>query len=778
MNERRLGKYVVFVFFVSTLTCAFSSRAFAGSDSNDNGYMGMSLEQLMEVKISSATLTQTSTRLVPAAVTTITAEDIRTSGARSLFELLDIYVPNLIWLRQHYEGDIMGLRGIIGDRNDKYLLLVNGRNMNEKTHAGAVTEQDLVMLSDIHHIDVVRGPGSAMYGPGAVSMVINIVTFNSNTFQGTEVVTRTGAIEDFDSLEVKHGYKFKSGDGGIFVYAGVGKYNGASKYDAPQIFSHTFSTHTEYNWWPPAWGFNPFTAPAGEGPGDGIQAGKPVTNAMVTRDGAAAHDEPPLKFHIELTKDNWDFWVRYTKGGKELNFATESLARAPWGYGDWIFRTIDFGANTSYPKPWKFSYYDYEQLTGYIGHKQEISKTVDVDMAFSYSTTDFSRFLDNALFDATREDQYYGKLLMNWQPNQRHKFAIGAEITHMELGLKPLDGSVGEPVSSQLNPMPRWGTNLYSVLGEWQWNINDKWTTFVGARIDKHTFTDYMFSPRAAVVFTPNAKDTFKLMWSQSVRANFEENMKKRFDEGGGTSSPEKLDSIEFRYERQHNKNLDLAASIFVHYSLQAIAWNGSQSSISGTQREYGAELEATYHTEKTRLSISHGYTKLYGYYLAPGQTTTITAKPYGYGDDLTNWSNHITKVTFERKIDKKLTFDASLRIYWGFPGMKDYDKYNPYATPDGSSTGFYRGDPAFGSYGPFPVIEDGWEKTYRGSYFLNLGLKYNPTKNLTIGLNAYNVLGVLNRDFNKRNFVSTGYASGDYRSVAPAVAVTVAYVF
>ena len=61
----------------------------------------MSIEQLMEVEVvSTATLTESKPRIVPAAVTTITEEEIQASGARSLFELLDIYVPNLQWWRR------------------------------------------------------------------------------------------------------------------------------------------------------------------------------------------------------------------------------------------------------------------------------------------------------------------------------------------------------------------------------------------------------------------------------------------------------------------------------------------------------------------------------------------------------------------------------------------------------------------------------------------------------------------------------------------------------
>ena len=78
----------------------------------------MSIEELMEINIeSTATLTKTKTRLIPASVTTITEEEITASGARSLYELLDIYVPNLQWIRHHWEADHMGLRGMTGMTN-------------------------------------------------------------------------------------------------------------------------------------------------------------------------------------------------------------------------------------------------------------------------------------------------------------------------------------------------------------------------------------------------------------------------------------------------------------------------------------------------------------------------------------------------------------------------------------------------------------------------------------------------------------------------------------
>jgi iron complex outermembrane receptor protein len=774
---------LLFMLILSLIFVPNTGLSAKQQDANTQGdIFEIPLEELMEVEIvSTATLTQTKPRLTPAAVTTITAEQIRSSGARSLYELLDIYVPNLQWSRQHWENDQLGLRGIISDRNDKFLLLVNGRNMNDRTHAGVLTELDQMLLTEIHHIDVVRGPGSALYGPGAVSMVINIITYNSDTFQGTEVTTRLGAIEEFYTTEIKHGRKFDSNDGGFFIYTGFGKYVGASKYAAPQIYPLTF----------PSTGGNP---PSGLVPGDGYKAGEPFTDTLQGRDGADGTGALPLKLYAQLKKGNWDIWGRFERGGKQFQWSTDSIARTPFGFGDNVW--FDRWRYTGYNHVRRPNFYEYMQTTVYIGYKQEITENLDIDYAASYQSTTNVQERESRYGQNYREDNYYAKILFKWQPTEQHKIAFGFEYLLNDLGLlgwnglgykaPKFGGSFMGNRTPFMNPnvqsqtggwttlMPTWKTEMYSFFGEWQWTISDKWTLFLGGRMDRHTFTDTMFSPRAALILTPNERDTYKLMWSRSLRANFEEFMKREDQLKSGKSAPEKLDSIEFRYERQHNKNLDLAASAYVHYNLQALGWSQADQSyaIAATQRTIGFELEASYHTDKTRLTVAHGYTKLYGFYLEPDQramfpaapTQSITAEPYSRGQDLANWSNHNTKLVYQRKLDDKWTFDASMRIYWGFPGKKDFDRYYPYA----STTAATRGD---------ALIEDGWQRAYRGSYFLDLGLQYKPTKNLVIGVTGYNLLGIFNKDFNKRNYVET-IGIGDFRCQAPAVGVSLTYKF
>ncbi len=235
--------------------------------------------------------------------------------------------------------------------------------------------------------------------------------------------------------------------------------------------------------------------------------------------------------------------------------------------------------------------------------------------------------------------------------------------------------------------------------------------------------------------------------------------MEKQDLAGGGYSRPETLSTAEFRYERQQSRNLDFAASLFWHYDFDLISWGtdgGGSTAHVGTQKDYGIELEASYHTDRTRLTLSHGYTKLYDFDLAPGMWTFISAKAFGYGSDLTSWSNHITKLTLQHKLDDQWTFDSSLRVYWGFPGLEDYATYRAPTSTSAASV-----DP---NYAPL----------YAGNYYLNAGLQYKPSKNLTVGLMGYYLLGIIDEDLNKRN---DGAGCG-YRDHAPSLSLWASYKF
>jgi opacity protein-like surface antigen len=107
-------------------------------------------------------------------------------------------------------------------------------------------------------------------------------------------------------------------------------------------------------------------------------------------------------------------------------------------------------------------------------------------------------------------------------------------------------------------------------------------------------------------------------------------------------------------------------------------------------------------------------------------------------------------------------------------PGLKDFENYYPYLYPDAERTDltYPGGDPI----SDHPWVDSDWKKSSRGNYYLNLGLQYKPGNDLTIGITGYNLLGIFNKDLNKRNYIAD--SSGDFRSHAAAVGVWLEYKF
>jgi outer membrane cobalamin receptor len=147
----------------------------------------MSITELMDVEIDvPATITEQNPQKSPASVTVISAEDIARTPARNLMDLLEIYVPGAFYMN-HSVGPLPGIRGILVDRPYKFLVNVNGINVNIKAHYGARLELLNWDLNDIEKIEIVRGPGSVTYGPGAIGGVINIYTKTAREAPGIAV---------------------------------------------------------------------------------------------------------------------------------------------------------------------------------------------------------------------------------------------------------------------------------------------------------------------------------------------------------------------------------------------------------------------------------------------------------------------------------------------------------------------------------------------------------------------------------------------------------------
>ncbi len=154
----------------------------------------MTLEELGNIRVTSASVKPSRLADAPASVFVITAEDIRRSGATSLPEALRM-APNLHVARLHGSGYAIGARGLNGSTTsapNKLLVLVDGRSVYSPLFSGVFWDVQDVMLKDVERIEVISGPGSTLWGINAVNGVINVITRSARDTRGTLMAAHAG----------------------------------------------------------------------------------------------------------------------------------------------------------------------------------------------------------------------------------------------------------------------------------------------------------------------------------------------------------------------------------------------------------------------------------------------------------------------------------------------------------------------------------------------------------------------------------------------------------
>ena len=152
----------------------------------------LSLEELSQVEITSVSKRPEPLSLAPAAVYVITSDDIRRSGATTLPEALRL-APNLEVARvdaQTYNISSRGMNSV--NASNKLLVLIDGRSIYTPFFSSVFWDQQSVMLADVERIEVISGPGGALWGSNAMNGVVNVITKSSADTQGGLVDAKLG----------------------------------------------------------------------------------------------------------------------------------------------------------------------------------------------------------------------------------------------------------------------------------------------------------------------------------------------------------------------------------------------------------------------------------------------------------------------------------------------------------------------------------------------------------------------------------------------------------
>ncbi len=198
---------------ISGIIAAFffliSSFCLLGQEKDVDVYK-LSLEELMNLQVSISTKSNINIRENPGIVTIITRDDIRRTGARDIVDLFHLLVPGFDF-GVDVEGVVgMGIRGIWAHEG-KYLFMVNGFEMNDGMFA-CVPFGNHFSLDNVDRIEIVRGPGSSVYGGFAGLGVINIITRDSYQNGGKVTYTATHTGKQFSQNQLSFGQTIRGDD--------------------------------------------------------------------------------------------------------------------------------------------------------------------------------------------------------------------------------------------------------------------------------------------------------------------------------------------------------------------------------------------------------------------------------------------------------------------------------------------------------------------------------------------------------------------------------------
>ncbi len=510
----------------------------------------------------------------PAVATVITARDIREMGATTVEQALEVVPGVHVSVAGAGYGSIFEIRGIYSEFNPEVLFLINGIPITDLLLGNRGQGWSGMPVEDISRIEVIRGPGSALYGADAFAGVINIVTKTADEIHGTEAGVRGGSFDTYG------GWLLHGGDyGGTKVAFALqarssGGFDGIVGQDAQTRFDRLFSTH------------------ASLAPGSVNTQGKWVDA------------------RLDVSRGHWRARAGYQG---QFDFGTGaggSFALDPVGRGeahrfnaDLTYETLDLDPDWDLKA--RLSYFDVATKTdlvlfppgafggafpnGMIGNPDVFERQGRLDLSAFYTGFRRHRVRVGA-------GVFYGDL---YKTRETKNFTLGSA------GIpSPLGGLVDV---SQSVPFirPHYRTDTYVYLQD-EWDFARDWALTTGVRYDRYSDFGGTTNPRLALVWQARYDLTAKLLYGRAFRApSFAElfSINNPVGLGNPNLKPETINTVELAFDYQPTPAFRAGLDVF-HYQMSdlirfvpepapatsAVARN------SGSQTGHGLEAEFTWH--------------------------------------------------------------------------------------------------------------------------------------------------------------------------------------
>ena len=192
----------IVILFILLSTAPLSA---AETNVREDDIFNLGIADLMNIEVTSASKKVQRVADVGAAVFVITQEDMRRSGTRSIPEALRL-APGVQVARIDANKWAVSIRGFNGRFANKLLVLIDGRSVYTPLFSGVFWDAQDTILTDIDRIEVIRGPGAALWGANAVNGVINIITKSATDTPGGLVSGGSGT-EERGFAEARYGMR-------------------------------------------------------------------------------------------------------------------------------------------------------------------------------------------------------------------------------------------------------------------------------------------------------------------------------------------------------------------------------------------------------------------------------------------------------------------------------------------------------------------------------------------------------------------------------------------
>ncbi len=498
----------------------------------------------------SSTLAELELHNAPSNMSVVTEKDIERTGLRTLLDVLE-NVPGLI-VRDGYIGThSLILRGIYS-LNDKFKLLLNGHQIAEPMW-GVFTEYFNMSLENVKQIEIIRGPGSCLYGTNAFAGVINVITKSPAEINGGKVAVKYGSY-DTRLVDVVYGKAHKTFGFSLHVNSQQSDSSdisfekdrlfGTPLTIAPGRINDAYKRNSVYV---------------------NCQAGKfEMTGVYV--DSEIGMNLPELRYLTERRMDKFEeFWFLESK--YKTSLSDRIIVQLKLSYDGMSFQE----AGQFFPNGFVIPL----DLDG-DGDIEYFPNGTNVD--FGYQSGMFGSEL---LLEARLSER--NKLLLGFLYENTKTNDIYIKSEAHPLYLYNADGLL------DVSDTHAWNKNaarhVTGVFIQDEWDIFIDWYLIMGARYDHYSDIGYSFNPRCGLVwhFNQDKKGILKLLYGSAFKApNFSQlyNQNNPSLLGNPNLKPETLKSVELTGHYMLNQRFGMNGSIY-HTKTNKLIYQSSTRDLS-----------------------------------------------------------------------------------------------------------------------------------------------------------------------------------------------------